>query len=49
MGGAVRLTALWAVLLSGAAGLAVGGCGGGVKKPAAVISMEKGGEFRIDF
>ncbi len=49
MAGAVRLTALWALLLGGAAGLALGGCGGDVKKPAAVVTMEKGGEFRIDF
>ena len=49
MAGAVRLTARWALLLAGAAGLALGGCGGDVKKPAAVITMEKGGEFRIDF
>ena len=49
MAGAVRLTALWALLLAGAAGLVLGGCGSDVKKPAAVVTMEKGGEFRIDF
>lgn len=49
MAGAVRLTALWALLVAGAVGLAAGGCGGDIKKPAAVITMEKGGEFRIDF
>ena len=49
MTGAVRLTSLWALLLAGAAGLAAGGCGGDIKKPAAVVTMAKGGEFRIDF
>jgi peptidyl-prolyl cis-trans isomerase B (cyclophilin B) len=36
-------------LIAGAVTLILGGCGGDIKKPAAVISMEKGGEFRIDF
>src|ERR1700675_1560054 len=49
MGRAVRPAALWALLLAVAAGMAVGGCGGGVTKPAGVVTMDKGGEFRIDF
>ena len=49
MTGAVRPAALCAPLLAGAAGLAVGGCGSDIAKPAAVVTMEKGGEFRIDF
>jgi peptidyl-prolyl cis-trans isomerase B (cyclophilin B) len=49
MTGAVRPTALWALLLAGAAGLVVGGCASDVRKPAAVVAMDKGGEFRIDF
>ena len=49
MAGALRPTALWVLLLAGAAGLAAGGCGGDLKKPVAVVTMEKGGEFRFDF
>ena len=37
------------LLVAGAAALILAGCGGDVKKPAAVVTMEKGGEFRIDF
>jgi peptidyl-prolyl cis-trans isomerase B (cyclophilin B) len=37
------------LLIAGAVTLILGGCGGDIKKPAAVITMEKGGEFRIDF
>src|SRR3970040_394749 len=40
---------VWSLLIAGAVTLILGGCGGGIKKPAAEISMEKGGEFRIDF
>jgi cyclophilin family peptidyl-prolyl cis-trans isomerase len=40
---------VWSLLIAGAVTLILGGCGGDIKKPAAVISMEKGGEFRIDF
>jgi peptidyl-prolyl cis-trans isomerase B (cyclophilin B) len=39
----------WPLLLAAAVTLVLGGCGGDVKKPAAVVTMEKGGEFRIDF
>ena len=39
----------WSLLIAVAATLVLGGCGGDVKKPAAVVTMEKGGEFRIDF
>jgi len=39
---------VWSLLVAAAA-LLLGGCGGDIKKPAAVITMEKGGEFRIDF
>jgi cyclophilin family peptidyl-prolyl cis-trans isomerase len=39
----------WSLLLAVAAALVLGGCGGDVKKPAAIVTMEKGGEFRIDF
>jgi len=50
LGGARHVvTAVWSLLLAGALALALGGCGGDVKKPAAVITMEKGGQFRIDF
>jgi peptidyl-prolyl cis-trans isomerase B (cyclophilin B) len=42
------VTAACALLLAGAMVL-LGGCGENVKKPAAVITMEKGGEFRIEF
>ncbi len=38
-----------ALLLTGALALGLGGCGENIKKPAAVITMEKGGEFRIEF
>jgi peptidylprolyl isomerase/peptidyl-prolyl cis-trans isomerase B (cyclophilin B) len=37
------------LLIAGATALVLGGCGGDVKKPAAVVTMEKGGEFTIDF
>jgi len=37
------------MLIAGAVTLILGACGGDIKKPAAVITMEKGGEFRIDF
>ena len=40
---------VWSLLIAGAVTLFLGGCGGDIKKPAAVITMEKGGEFRIDF
>jgi peptidyl-prolyl cis-trans isomerase B (cyclophilin B) len=40
---------VWPLLIAGALTLILGGCGGDIKKPAAVITMEKGGEFRIDF
>ena len=40
---------VWSLLIAGAVTLILGGCGGDIKKPAAEISMEKGGEFRIDF
>jgi peptidyl-prolyl cis-trans isomerase B (cyclophilin B) len=40
---------VWSLLIAGAVTLILGGCGGDIKKPAAVIAMEKGGEFRIDF
>ena len=40
---------VWSPLIAGAVTLILGGCGGDVKKPAAVITMEKGGELRIDF
>jgi cyclophilin family peptidyl-prolyl cis-trans isomerase len=40
---------VWSLLIAGAVTLILGGCGGDIKKPAAVITMEKGGEFRIDF
>jgi peptidyl-prolyl cis-trans isomerase B (cyclophilin B) len=43
------VTAACALLLAGAMVLLLGGCSENVKKPAAVITMEKGGEFRIDF
>ncbi len=43
------VTAVWALLLAGALALDLGGCSGEVKKPAAAITMEKGGEFRINF
>jgi len=43
------VTAVWALLLTGALALGLGGCSESVKKPAAVITMEKGGEFRIEF
>jgi peptidyl-prolyl cis-trans isomerase B (cyclophilin B) len=49
MAGALRPTALWVLLLAGAAGLAAGGCGSDLKKPVAVVTMERGGEFRFDF
>src|SRR5258708_37028403 len=49
MTGAVRPAALCALLLTGAAGLAVGGCGSDIPKPAAVVTMDNDGEFRIDF
>ena len=49
MPGAVRPAALCVLLLTGAAGLAVSGCGSDITKPAAVVTMEKGGEVRIDF
>jgi cyclophilin family peptidyl-prolyl cis-trans isomerase len=39
----------WPLLLAVAVTLVLGGCGGDVKKPAAIVTMEKGGEFRIDF
>lgn len=38
-----------ALVLAGAAALPAGGCGDGVTTPEAVITMEKGGEFRIAF
>ena len=49
--GSVRhsVSAVWALLLASAMALAPGGCSENVKKPAAVITMEKGGEFRIEF
>jgi peptidyl-prolyl cis-trans isomerase B (cyclophilin B) len=37
------------LLAAGAAVLVLGACGGDIKKPAAVVTMEKGGEFTIDF
>ena len=37
-----------ALLLAGAPALILGGCGSEVKKPAAAITLEKGGEFRIN-
>ena len=40
---------VWSLLVAGVVTLILGGCGGDIKKPAAVITMEKGGEFRIDF
>jgi peptidyl-prolyl cis-trans isomerase B (cyclophilin B) len=40
---------VWSLLIAGAVTLILGGCGGDITKPAAVITMEKGGEFRIDF
>ena len=40
---------VWSLLIAGAVTLILGGCGGDIKKPAAVSAMEKGGEFRIDF
>lgn len=40
---------VWSLLIAGAVALVLGGCGGDIKKPAAVITMEKGGEVRIDF
>ncbi len=40
---------VWSLLIAGAVTLILGGCGEDIKKPAAVITMEKGGEFRIDF
>ena len=40
--------AIRALLLAGALALVLGGCGSDVKKPAAAITMEKGGEFRIN-
>jgi len=40
---------VWSLLIAGAVTLILGGCGGDIKKPAAVVGMEKGGEFRIDF
>ena len=40
---------VWSLLIAGAVTLILGGCGGDIKRPAAVIIMEKGGEFRIDF
>jgi len=43
------VSAVWALLLASAMALAPGGCSESVKKPAAVITMEKGGEFRIEF
>ena len=43
------VTAVWTLLLAGAMALALAGCSENVKKPAAVITMEKGGEFRIEF
>ena len=39
----------WSLLIAAAVTLILGGCGGDVKKPAAVITMEKGGEFTVDF
>ena len=39
----------WSLLIAAAVTLILGGCGGDVKKPAAVITMEKGGEFTMDF
>ena len=38
----------WSLLVAAAA-LILAGFGGDVKKPAAIVTMEKGGEFRIDF
>jgi peptidyl-prolyl cis-trans isomerase B (cyclophilin B) len=40
---------VWSLLIAGAVTLSLGGCGGDIKKPRAVIAMEKGGEFTIDF
>jgi peptidyl-prolyl cis-trans isomerase B (cyclophilin B) len=40
---------VWSLLIAGAVTLILSGCGGDIKKPAAVITMDKGGEFRIDF
>ena len=40
---------VWPLLIAGAVTLVLGGCGEDIRKPAAVITMEKGGEFRIDF
>jgi peptidylprolyl isomerase/peptidyl-prolyl cis-trans isomerase B (cyclophilin B) len=40
---------VWSLLIAGAVTLSLGGCGGDIKKPVAVIAMEKGGEFTIDF
>src|SRR3970282_2180224 len=40
---------VWSLLIAGAVTLILGGCGGGIKKPAAVVGMEKGGEVRDDF
>ena len=40
---------VWSLLIAGAATLVLGGCGEDIKKPAVVITTEKGGEFRIDF
>src|ERR1700694_1321722 len=37
------------LLLAVAVTLALGGGGADVKKPAAIVTMEKSGEFRIDF
>ena len=39
----------WPLLIAAAVTLVLGGCGAEVKNPAAVVTMEKGGEFRIDF
>ena len=39
----------WPLLVAAAAALLLSGCGGDIKKPQAVVTMEKGGEFRIDF
>ena len=39
----------WPLLIAVSVTLVLGGCGAEVKNPAAVVTMEKGGEFRIDF
>ena len=38
----------WPLVIAVAVSLVLGGCGGDVKTPAAIVTMEKGGEFRIE-